>query len=209
MSVDPMEYIWDKLPKEKDLNGNDYIEYVTTDLPYLYENGFVDTQKYTLDEWLIAIIAFKNDETGTYQLNREQFLSLRVFRYDGQLRAPFEPMRIREGNWTEEELWKLFVLSIKPSSTLSDQQFAGMIESAKKKGLFVNGQFRVDRPFKVRLNQIVQENPSPLRKLELRVAERRREQDSSTLKKESSKFTVGKTKAETTSKAFADLLMKR
>lgn len=208
MVLDPMDYIWSKLPKSRAADGEAYIEYTITDLPYLYHNGFVDTQAYSLDDWLIAFIPFKQDN-GSYRLNKEQFLNLRHYRYAGMIRAPFDPLRIREGEWTEEDLWKLYHLSIKPSSTLSEEQYGTMIATAKKKGRFVEGKFRLDRSFKTRLKQLVEQNPSPLRRLELRVAGERKKEETRTTQKEKSKFSVGKTKAESTQKAFSELLTKR
>lgn len=203
-----MEYIWSKLPKSRAASGDEYVDYTLTDLPYLYNNGFVDTQAYSLDDWLVAFIPFKQ-AGNTYRLNKEQFFGLRRYRYAGIIRAPFDPLRLREGEWTEQNLWKLYRLSIKPSSTLTDQQFKLMLESAKKKKLLVDGKFKLDRSFKVKLQKLIDDNPSPLRRLELRVLETKRQEGERGSKKEKSKYAVGKTKAETTSKAFSDLLTKR
>jgi hypothetical protein len=84
-----MDYIWNKLPKQRAPDGSEYIEYTASDLPYLYHHGFVDTQRYSLDDWLVAIIPFKHEESGTYRLTQAQFLTLDKYRYGGMIRAPF------------------------------------------------------------------------------------------------------------------------
>jgi hypothetical protein len=100
-------------------------------------------------------------------------------------------------------------LSIKPSSTLTERQFTLMLDGAKKKGLLAGGVFTLDRPFKMRIKQLIDQNPSPLRRLELRVAESKQDEEKKALKAQSNEFVVGKTEAQKTSKALADLLTKR
>lgn len=205
---DPMLLIWQKLPKQRHPDGSEYIDYAPVDLPYLYNNGFVDTQTYTLDEWLLAFLDYRQAD-GNFRLNKDQFLELRKYRYDGIIRTPFDALRVREGKWTEDDLWKLYHLSIKPSSTITDRQFTLMLDGLKKKGLFKDNEYTIDAAFKQRLNTLIIQNPSPLRRLEMRIADEQKGTPKKAAGTQHSQFTVGRTQAEETSKAFSELLTKR
>ena len=66
---DPMEFIWDKVPKNK----QGAIHYLPGDIPYLYRNGFVDSTRYTYDQWKKAFEDCKQDD-DSYIVNKNKFL---------------------------------------------------------------------------------------------------------------------------------------
>jgi hypothetical protein len=70
-----MEYIWARVPKTAD----GHICYVSGDVPYLYDNGFVDTDRYDYDDWADAMDEYRQDN-NTFVLDRDDFISLDVFR---------------------------------------------------------------------------------------------------------------------------------
>src|SRR5690349_10807510 len=113
---DPMEYIWDKVPKNK----QGFIHYLPGDIPYLYNNGFVDSQRYTYEQWKSAFVDCLQSD-GSYLVSKDKFMSLRPFRYVGNVFTPFDPKRVREGEWNDGDLKKLFERSIKPSSSISEE----------------------------------------------------------------------------------------
>ncbi len=206
--LDAMAYIWRRLPKQRGKDGVEYIEYAADDLPFLYYNGFVDCATYTLEQWTKAFEPFKK-AGGLYHLNERNFFSLRAFRYAGPVREPFDAMKIREGEWTEEELWKLYTLSISPSSHLTKGDFQDLLTQAQKKGAFKDGFFTIDAVFKARIGALIDKAPSPLRRLELRIAEAKVSEAKKRTEGEKSGFALGKNIAEDTSRAFSDLLTKR
>ena len=88
---DPMEYIWEKIPKTKE----GLVHYLPGDIPYLYFNGFVDAVQFPYEEWESAFDDVKQSD-GSYLVGRDKFMSLRRFRYVGPLYNPFDAHRVRD-----------------------------------------------------------------------------------------------------------------
>lgn len=171
--TDPMEFIWDKVPKNK----QGCIHYLPGDIPYLYRNGFVDSTRYTYDKWKKAFEDCKQDD-GSYIVNKNKFLSLRIFRYNGPVFEPFDSNRVREGEWTDEQLKKLYILSIKVSSTITEEIFWNSVSALKKQGLVKNGNLLVNKAVKTQLSYLIERFPSPRRRLEKEVSRLRDERES-------------------------------
>ncbi len=201
---DAMEFIWERIPKTKE--GN--IQYLPGDIPYLYRNGFVDTRQIPYQQWK-AVFAECEQKDGTYLVGREKFLSLRAYRYEGPVFKPFDPARIREGEWTDEDLQKLFEKSIKPSSGISEDVFWNSVKSLKDQGLVNKGNLVVDQTVKNQLKYLIERFPSPRRRLETEVNRIREERESEyrsvTEKHDSSTFTAGKLASESKMDAFKKL----
>ncbi len=111
-----MELIWSQVPKELK-NGIEFITYVKTDIPYLYYSGLVDTERYTLKQWEDA---FQDclGEDGRYWVPHEKMLWLGRFRYSKTVSEPFDPLKMRMGQYSIDRLWKIFENSIIPSCSL-------------------------------------------------------------------------------------------
>lgn len=191
---DAMEYIWGRLPKQKD---GKTIRYLPGDLPYLYNNGFVDCVKFTLDQWQRAFAVFRQQD-GTYVLNKEQFMAMRVFRYTGPTHEVFDAMKIRPGTWLDEKLKILYNKSIKIASTIPEDIFWTSVKAMKKSGLVdAQGNLFIDDRVKTQINYLVDRFPSPRRRLEKEVARLRKERDahlsSNQKNRDASGFIVGKT----------------
>lgn len=193
---DPMVYIWEKVPKTKE----GFIHYLTGDIPYLYRNGFVDTNRFTFQQWAKAFDDCKQKD-GSYLVSKDKFLSLKIYRYTGPVFKPFDAQKIREGEWTDEDLQKLFERSLKPSSTVTHEIFWKLIDTFKKKGSLKNGHLVIDAPFKIQLGYLVEKFPSPRRRLEKEVARLREEREnqyrSSVQSRDSSVFVSGALASET------------
>lgn len=194
---DPMEYIWSRLPKQ---DGGKTVQYLPGDIPYLYYNGFVDTQKYSYKQWETAFTPFKQTD-GNYLLDKSQFMSLRVFRYYGPSHAIFDPFRLREGPWPDDELEHLYLKSIKPSSSISEKVYWTAIGALKKQGkVNEENELVIDEKVKQQLNYLLEKFPSPRRRLEKEVARIKKEKEEELLgasrDRDKSKFGVGKTKGE-------------
>ncbi len=201
-----MERLWDKLPKNKD---GYTVTYAPGDLPYLYSRGFVDSQRFTLEQWKQAFAPYKAKD-GNFILTREQFLKLDVYRFKQIVGDAFEPLKLREGAWPDHELAYLWQSTIKTSSTITFEIFEKSIEIYKKKGK-VNklGHLLVDLEVKQQLQYLLERFPSPKRILEKEVAkirEKRGEKIAGASKdRDASVFTVGQSKQEIKHNQFQNL----
>ncbi len=201
---DPMDYIWEKVPK----TAAGFIHYLSGDIPYLYQNGFVDTNRFSYKEWQQAFDDCKQAD-NSYLISKNKFLSLRRFRYEGPLFVPFDPYRVREGEWTDEDLKKLFERSIKPSSSITEDIFWNSVKALKDSGSLQNGKLLVDDTVKKQLAYLIERFPSPRRRLEKEVHRIREEREVELRKvsenRDSSVFVAGKLASETKLQEFKKL----
>ena len=109
-----MEYIWERIPKQK---GDKTICYLKGDLAYLYHNGFVDTVNYKIEQWEAAFIPFQQKD-GSYVLNKEEFLTLRKYRYNAKVYAPFDAFKIELGPWSDKALEGLYKFTISKATLI-------------------------------------------------------------------------------------------
>jgi len=111
-----MEHIWSKVPKETK-DGEEYVTYIKTDIPFLYYSGLVDTVRYKREDWEKA---FEDclGEDGRYWVSHAKMISLGRFRYSKTVTEPFDPLKMRTGKYTLERLWKVFETSVIPSCSL-------------------------------------------------------------------------------------------
>lgn len=199
-----MEYIWDKVPKTKE----GLIHYLPGDIPYLYQNGFVDTNKFSFEQWESAFDDCRQED-GSCLISRDKFMSLRQFRYVGPVFEPFEPNRVREGEWTDSDLEKLYTRSIQPSCSVPKDVYWNSIEALKKQGFTKSGNLLVNKAVKTQLKYLVDRFPSPRRKLEQEVSRIREKRETEyrevTTKRDTSKFVSGKLASETKTDKLKDL----
>lgn len=205
-----MEYIWDRIPKNK---GGKTIRYLAGDIPYLYENGFVDAAKFTYKQWKQSFEAFKQED-GSYILTKEDFFTLRLFRYNGPSHDVFNAEKLREGPWPDDELEFLYNKSIQPSSRVAHDIYWNSINALKRQG-FVNenNELIVNDKVKKQLTYLVEKFPSPRRRLEKevkKIREQRSEQMNEHMKnRNASGFSVGETQSEEKNKEFEKLQSKQ
>lgn len=72
---DPMEHIYVRVPKTRD----GLICYAPTDVSYLYREGFVDQEEWSLEDWQDAMEPFRQSN-NVYLLDHDDFLTLRPYR---------------------------------------------------------------------------------------------------------------------------------
>lgn len=202
-----MLYIWKKIPKTKE----GFVHYLPGDLPYLYYNGFVDTDQFSYEEWEAAFDSCKQAD-GSYLLDEEKFLSLRIYRYEGPLYEPFNPQKVYEGEWTDDDLGKFFKYTLKPSCAIDEEVFWNNVKAFKAQGFIKNGNLVVTKEVKTQLSYLVERFPSPRRRLEKEVNRLRQEREtqyrSVTTNRDSSTFTVGKLASESKTQKFEKLQSK-
>jgi hypothetical protein len=206
--IEPMEYIWERVPKTKE----GLIHYLPGDIPYLFANGFVDTTNFTYEQWKNAFEDCRQDD-GSYLVSREKFMSLRKYRYEGPVFEPFDPHKVREGEWTDEDLQKLYDLSIQPSSGITREIYWNSINALKDQGLEKNGRLIVNESVKKQLAYLIERFPSPRRRLEQEVHRLRQERENKyrevNKNRESSKFVSGKLASEEKISDFKNLQTKQ
>jgi len=203
---DPMEYIWERLPKNKD---GKTVKYLVGDIPYLYHNGFVDTLKFSYKQWETAFIPFKQTD-GTYLLDKPSFFTLRIFRYNGPSHAAFDPAKLRDGAWPDNELEHLYQKSIRPSTSITKEIFWNSVKALKTAG-FVNDKAELICNERVRkqLSYLLDKFPSPRRRLEKEVFRIKNARDAGTAlqqkNRDASNFVIGKTQKESEMEQFQKL----
>lgn len=196
-SSEAMEYIWERLPKNKD---GYTITYQAGDLGYLYFHGFVDAQRYSFQDWQKAFDSFRQKD-GSFKLNREQFLSLQQYRFEGPIHELFEVERLREGPWPDSELEFLYEKSISISSTISKEIFLRSVAALKKQGhVDAKGQLIINAEVKKQFHYLLEKFESPRRRLEKEAKRLREEKDelkqASQKNRDASSFAIGKSQRE-------------
>lgn len=157
-----MEAIWLASPKAQD--GN--LHYPEAFIDFLWDNGFVDTAKYPKETWKAAFEAFKQKE-GNYKITHDEFLTLDKYRYRGELHVPFDALRINEGKYTDEGFLKLVSESVAPSCSLPPDLLQKYVEELKNEFRQEDDLLLIKAPAKQKIKKLLEENPSPLRKLEI------------------------------------------
>lgn len=192
-----MEYIWERIPKQKD---GKTIRYLEGDLAYLYYHGFVDTNRYKLENWKNALLMFKQKD-GSYVLTKDQFMILRKFRYVNVSYEPLDPYKLEEGPWPDKALKGLYVKTIARATTIPEKVFFEAVDILKKAGhTDKQGQLVIDINFKKLLNNLLIKYPSPRTILEEEVARLKKERtvrsEAHQKNPDGSNFTIGQTDKE-------------
>lgn len=211
-----MEDIWKRIPKETQLPQSlkgEYILYIATDPKYLYMTGFVDTKRYTEEEWIQAFQdSLQND--GTYLISKEKFIRLGKYKYTGPIRKPLDAMKIREG-WYDSTQWHEFLVkSVIPSTTIPPETLVQIEKEMKKTGRYVNGRIQIDKSVKLNIKNLIENYPSPARRREVGVEEayqkllEKEAQRSKSPVQEKSKYQSGKKLGEEQKKNLTNVLMK-
>lgn len=206
-SKEAMEYIWQRIPKQKDGNT---IKYNKADLDYLYLHGFVDTRRFPIETWKKAFRKFAQED-GSFILNKDQFMALRLFRYQGQSDEVFDPFRIQEGPWPDNSLQKLYDKSIAKASELSEEAYWAFMNTLKERG-HVNddGHLMMSRTVQIGLKHLIDRYPSPRRRLELEVDRLKKEREGKIAdnqkNRDSSGFAVGQSEKENKVKDYKNFL---
>ncbi len=162
--------IWDKVSVKAE-DGQRYILLKNRDdIEYLYCSGFVDETKFGIQKWVDSF-ADALMPNSAYLLDEHQWMDKVQFHYSGPVKAPFDPMQLREGEWTEDEMQELIREKILPSIYLTADDFGKIFEEAKKQGLMTDGRYIINRATKEGLLDLINDCPSPRRCRELSVAE--------------------------------------
>lgn len=166
--MDPMEQIWEKIATP-DATGEKVVVYKgEQDLVFLYANGLVDADQYGLEEW-VAAFADSRQKDGTYRLTHEQWMAKKKFRYNGPVHKPFDPQRLKDGEYTPEEFYGILKEELVPSTWLTEQSIPKVMKNYQAAGKFKDGKFVIDQALKDDFEKILRFYPSPLRILQIDV----------------------------------------
>lgn len=158
-----MEEIWNNLIKSPDENHATFSEVDITDL---WESGFVDTEKYSLEDWVKIFEPHKNAD-GDYVLTKEELFEKEKYRYTGEIMIPFEPLLINEGKYTDEGLQELIDMSIYPSCSLGKKELQEFFETFKETYRGDDDLITMNMEGKRQISELINESPSPTRRREL------------------------------------------
>lgn len=158
-----MDYLWDQLEKTKD---GKHIRYTVLDIEMLWKMGFVDTDRFSMDQWKLALEPYRQAD-GSFILDKPSFLALDHYRYKGEIHIPFDAMRINEGLYTDEGLSQLISSSIVPSCNIPQEMIEAFFEALKETFRTPEGLIRIDAHAKKQIRDLIEKNPSPLRNLEI------------------------------------------
>lgn len=192
-----MEFIWNRIPKQKD---GKTIRYLEGDIAYLYYHGFVDTLKYKLADWEKAFAPFKQPD-GSFVLGKDEFMLLTKFRFTNTTYRMFDPSKIEEGPWPDKALKGFYLKTIGRATTIPENVYWDAINKLKKAGqVDKDGNFVIDGNFKKLIFQLLIRYPSPRAILEAEVKRLKRERDEnaglSQKNRDASGFSVGQTAKE-------------
>ncbi len=212
---DPMKFIWDGVsePSTSSPASPRVIKYRDrNDLEYLYKTGFVDTDKFTLKEW---VESFKDSlqPNGDYILTESQWMKKGRYRYDGPIDAPFDPMEMREGSWNTQDLQKLVQEKLLPSLEVEEEFLTKSIFGEKPPPVD-RGLVMITHPFKINLQHLLTQRPTPRRLRELSLAQVKSKSDASpsqakTPLPQGSSFSQGPSSSQTTMDRLSKLLSKK
>ncbi len=162
-----MEFIWETV--ERPDNG-DRMVYAKQDVEALWELGFVDTERFPKQDWFEALEPFL-EQDGNFRFNKAEFLSLDSYRYQGDIKVPFNALEINEGKYSDEGIQVLVVLSVAPSISLSKAELGKKVDVLKQKYRQKDGLILIKMPAKQEIRSWIDDNPSPLHRLELLFAD--------------------------------------
>ncbi len=172
-----MENIWDKLHDSSSKMPPDLLILEGDhDLIYLYNSGFVDTDKFSLEKWIQAFKLSKQAK-GAYHLTKSQWLEKVSYRYNELVPPPFNPLRLRSGVWTVTQLKQFAKDVIIPETILTYEQYLKGLREAERKGDIKDGQVTIDDAWKQKLKKLLEDFPSPQRRRALAVQKARRREE--------------------------------
>lgn len=172
-----MRWIWDQMHRSDIKLPPDHLIFEGEhDLAYLYNCGFVDTDHYSYDDWLNAFRSHRQ-KNGSYRLTLDDWLSKTGFRYFGSIEPPFDPMTMREGEWSLEDYKEFSKEKILPEITMTYEQFLAGIEQSKKTGDIVNNSITITPERKQKLAETMDNLATPKRRRALDAFQMKRENE--------------------------------
>ncbi len=137
----------------------------------LYDHGFVDPRRLPKDRWLDLLKNLPQEE-GWHRLDRKQLPKFTPYLFKGDIKKPFDPMRLKDGIRPHKWLLEMYQKVLKFETTLKPAQWNQIIDEEIKPRFQAKDEYRFDRRFKEWLLELMAAYASPLRKLEVWVHEK-------------------------------------
>lgn len=206
--MEPIEEIWQTVSKP----GPDGKRYILLkgmqDLGFLYISGFVDIKKYNFQEWINAF-ASSRQKDGSYLISHDQWVEKKKFRYSGPVGVPFDPMTIKEEEYSEQEFIELLKTKVIPNTIFDQSAIPRIVAEFKLQKKIQNGKIGVDKALKKMILDTVNDHPSPLRVLQVMVDTMRRKKglgkSFSQFDLQKSQFSAGRTAQEIAKARLAEI----
>lgn len=207
-SYKTLQSIWDKLSKPAK-DGKKWLTFRDrNDLVYLYSTGFVDEKQYTLQDWIKAFDDSRQAD-GSYLIAEGSWMDKVKFHYAGPIGVPFDPLDLRDGDWTEADMEKVIVEKILPSIYFTEAEFRKIFDEVKPT-FFLNGVYKLNSAVKKDLKELIDLIPSPAHVRALGVAEARgRASPGSKSAGVSTGFSSGPSQSEAAAQRLANILLKK
>ena len=157
-----MDLLWEQI--QKDVSGKAIL--TSEDVDSMWNCGIVDAGQFSLEIWRGAFDEHSLPD-GTFKLSKKEFLAKEKYRYKGEIMVPFDATMINEGKYTDEGLNELFEASIKPSCSLSPAKLEEFLDDIKNEFRGDENLIKIGADAKVKIRDMIEANPSPLRRLEL------------------------------------------
>ncbi len=136
------------------------------DMIVFYEHGFVDAKKVSLDQWQDILKNFPQHQ-GKYRLSETNLYQLSNYLYQGPIRRPFNPEKLKEGPRDPSWLDKLYVKVIRFETKLNESEWQDIVRNEIMMQYNYLGQFVLDTNSKNFINALIEKHISRLRRLEL------------------------------------------
>ncbi|QQR80561.1 MAG: hypothetical protein IPJ69_14950 [Deltaproteobacteria bacterium] len=212
-SNNPMKFIWDH-QAQAGPDGKKYIRYSHNgEIAYLYRTGFVDTDKFTQEEWLASFNSSKRSD-GSYWLTEEQWMAKQKFVYLGPVGTPLEPPTLQEGLWPVKDFEILLKTQILPAVDIDEKSLRALLPN-KGIQLDKSGKILLTKDFKAFLQNLILDRPSPTqaRAASLKEAQKNIKNPAVSPKSptvsQKSAFSMGPSKAQQSQNQFSQLLSKK
>lgn len=203
-----LQSIWDKLSKPGK-EGKKWLAFKDrNDLVYLFSTGFVDESQYSLQDWVKAFEESRQPD-GSYLISEGQWLEKVKYHYSGPIGVPFDPMMLREGDWTDQQMELLIKEKILPAIYFTEAEFRKILEEVKPT-FYANGVYKISAPVKKDLKELIDMIPSPAQVRALGVSEARGQMSSgSNSGQNPSGFSKGPAQSELAAQRLASILLKK
>ena len=206
--MDPMQEIWNSVANTRPDGKQTVIFNNVNDLSLMYVSGFVDVQKVSFQTWIGAFSSSRRAD-GSYELTHPQWMDKKQYRYNGVIERPFDIHGLPEKVYTEEEFVTLLIEKVLPHTIFDASALPKLMTLFKTQKRLQDGKIKVDKAFKKVIAHFVDDNPSPLRILQVMVDAMKSKKGIGALQShvnsQKSQFSAGKTAAEVAQARLAEM----
>jgi hypothetical protein len=142
-------------------------------------------------------------------VTEEQWMAKVPYHYSGPIHPPYDPMSIREGEWSEGELEELLWEKLKPCVYFTKEEWGKIIGEVKRTVPKKDGKFLISKQLKQDWTNFVNTYASPRRILQLGVAQLRAAQTAPASPGSKSGFAQGPAASRQVADRLSQLIAKR